>query len=224
MCGNIKGLKITSVFLENEIKNFFYRIKKENQYRIVKNIEMEHKIPPRQRKDIIEKQLKNLESDDIGENNSIDNTKEIEEFKSFKNKEINNFKWLNNLDIILKDVNPDNLFPKNHSMKINYTKEDKIDNTISIENVYGSNQVISQLPLGSYSRKDGAFIPIPSYLDENMDIVESHWIFVKGNWIGNKWVDDWVPNLPLFIKEKGEKNKIYFENGGYWIYDNRKGK
>ena len=145
----------------------------------------------------------------IGLNTKIDNknfydenNNEIREleFKSKKDIKIDNNNWLNNLNIILKNVNPFNISPRNHKTKIDFTKEEEIESTISINDVYGSKKIHSELPIGSFSRKNGIFIPIPSYLDENMDIVESHWIFVKGNWVGDKWVQNWVPKLPSFIK------------------------
>ena len=127
--------------------------------------------------------------------------------------------------MILKDVDSKNLFPINHKNKLEYNVDkNDIDSTISTGDVYGTNKIKGELPIGSFSRKNGIFIPIPSYLDENLDLIDSHWIFVKGSWLGNNWIDYWVPVLPSFIKQNGDKNKMYYENGGYWIYDNDKGK
>ena len=79
MCGNLIGQKITTVFLENEIKNYFFDLKKENQKRIVKHVELEHKVPPRERVE-----LKKIDDKDKEKEN--DENSDIEEFKSFKEK------------------------------------------------------------------------------------------------------------------------------------------
>lgn len=67
------------------------------------------------------------------------------------------------------------------------------------------------------------FIPVPSYFNKNGDLIHSHWVFKKGMWDGQTWNDQWYPRLPSFILNRGEKNKIYYENGGYWIYENSRG-
>jgi hypothetical protein len=226
MCGLKKGLKVTTVILENEIKNYFYQIKNYNKKRLIDNHQENHNeiegyiLPKIHRKKV------NRKYENYNNNNKINDDNEINklEFDSNNYILIDNYNWLNNLNLILKNINPFDIFPRNHRTRIDFTKEEDIDSTISINDVYGSKKIHSELPIGSFSRKDGIFIPIPSYLDENMDIIESHWIFVKGNWIGDKWVNNWVPKLPTFIKTFGKKDKMYYENGGYWLYDNRKGK
>jgi hypothetical protein len=223
MCGLNKGLKVTTVFLENEIKNYFNQIKNDNKKRLIDNDQENHNeiegfnLPKLYRKKA------NINNDNFNNNNN-----NYENIKSLVNSnnyiEIDNYNWLNNINILLKNVNPFDIFPRNHRTRIDFTKEEDIESTISINDVYGSKKINSELPIGSFSRKDGIFIPIPSYLDENMDIIESHWIYVKGNWIRDKWVVNWVPKLPTFIKKFGKIDKMYYENGGYWLYDNRKGK
>jgi hypothetical protein len=93
------------------------------------------------------------------------------------------------------------------------------DDTLSPEDVYSSNKIELELPLGAFSKNDGVFLPIPSYLSKEMELIYSHWIFVKGMWNGHTWLDNWFPKLPTFIKLFGDKNKLYYENGGYWIHD-----
>ena len=78
--------------------------------------------------------------------------------------------------------------------------------TISSEDVYHSNKIEVDLPIGAFSRNNGVFIPIPSYLNEKMELISSHWIFIEGNWDGHIWVDHWFPKLPSFIKFNGERN------------------
>jgi hypothetical protein len=90
---------------------------------------------------------------------------------------------------------------------------------MSPDDVYGSDKISIDLPIGSFSRNNGVFIPIPSYLNEKMNMVNSHWIFVKGMWNGRNWSETWFPNIPSFIKQKGVRNKIYYENSGYWIFN-----
>ena len=222
MCGTHKGTKTIAVLLENEIKQFLLKKKFENNGILKQN---QHS----------EENNKNNNNDFNRINNSVNkansNYHEEENENEKENKDNSagsidyNNAWLNKINLILKDVERENLFPKNHKNKIEFNNNrDEIDtSTISMEDVYGSNKIKAELPVGSFSRKDGIFIPIPSYPDENMDIVESHWVYVEGAWLGNKWMKAWVPELPSFIRLYGEKNKIYFENGGYWVFDNRKG-
>lgn len=221
MCGMKKGLKTTMVFLENEIKNYFIGIREDNKKRIIENNIIENNLDRNLFKELDNNKENNFKNKDSNIDNSKETIKILENQNKKKQIDINN--WLNNINMILKKVNPTNLFPKDHKRRIDFTKDNDIESTISINDVYGSRQIFSELPIGSFSRKDGIFIPVPSYLDENMDIIDSHWIFVKGNWVGNKWVNQWVPKLPTFIKKYGKEDKMYYENGGYWIYDNRKG-
>jgi len=212
MCGNIKGVKTTAVLLENEIKQYFLKKKEENneitQNKIRKNFDL------------------NLNNINFNDNNLNQDNFKYDDNKSGEKEELKtNDYWLNIINVILKDIDSNNINPRSHKTKIEFhnNRKDFDSTTISIEDVYGSSKVITELPIGSFSRKNGIFIPIPSYLDENMEIIEAHWIYVKGAWLGNKWMNEWVPVLSSFIKKYGEKNKMYYENGGYWIYDNRKG-
>lgn len=244
MCGTHKGTKTKAVLLEDEIKQFFLKKKFENY----------EKIKLKQKEEFEnENYLENNNNNNNGHNLSNYLNKTIRDFKDKQNQKRNNNEfyqgnlkeeserslfynnaWLNKINVILKDVDKENIYPINHRNKIQFnTNTDRNNNnnnrneidsaTISMEDVYGSNKILAELPVGSFTRKDGIFIPIPSYLDENMEIIESHWIFVKGAWLGNKWMKDWVPVLPSFISHFGEKNKMYYENGGYWIFDNNKG-
>lgn len=244
-CGDKKGVKITAVLLENEIKEYFFNQKLFNHQDIIKanmkihdkeadrilikkndddnnnndNNELNYSISPAKQED----SEYNSNEDYTSKNDSDD--AELRRQKLYKEMKTYNLNWLNKINVILKDVNPKNVFPPNHKSRIAIKtgEQNDLDNTISIGDVYGSTKITEELPIGSFSRQNGVFIPIPSYLDENTDIVESHWIYVKGSWLGNKWIDKWVPSLPSFIKHLGRKNRMYFENGGYWIYDNRKG-
>ncbi len=94
---------------------------------------------------------------------------------------------------------------------------------LSPSDIYNTDKQDLPLPQGSFSRIDGVFIPVPTYINKKGDLIHSHWVYKKGMWDGQEWNDQWYPRIPSFIKEKGEKNKIYFENGGYWIYDNARG-
>lgn len=236
MCGTRKGSKTSAVLLENEIKQFLLQKKFKNYDRIGEQRKQEEK----EKDELLESDsninrdfnnVNNYVSKAIGnyqEGNSLSNNEERDSSNKYNNnsdnKNLNNAQ-LNKLNVILKDVPRENLFPQSHKNKVEFNSVRKeIDTaTISMEDVYGSNKVLEDLPIGSFSRKDGVFIPIPSYLDENMEIVESHWVYVRGAWLGNKWMQEWVPVLPSFIKHYGQKNKMYFENGGYWVFDNRKG-
>jgi len=224
MCGNRKGVKTSAVLLENEIKLFFAKKKEESRNQISQRFryfEFENVLIGKPF-DLYEKasDSPSLENDLNNDRIDSETNKEIVDNINF------NTSWLNTINVILKDVDIGNLYPQSHKNLIKYNNNipNGVDSaTISMEDVYGSKKIMSDLPVGSFSRKNGVFIPIPSYLDENMEIVDSHWIFVHGAWLGNKWINDWVPVLPSYIKQKGEKNKMYFENGGYWIYDNIKG-
>jgi hypothetical protein len=114
-------------------------------------------------------------------------------------------KWLSGLAVILHNVKGEDKFNK---MDI-----------LSPDDVYGTDKMLVDLPIGSFSGNNGVFIPIPSYLNENMEMVNSHWVNVGGMWNGRSWSDNWFPNVPSYIKNKGIKDKIYYENGGYWIYN-----
>jgi hypothetical protein len=140
--------------------------------------------------------------------------------------EKHNNNWLNNLDLIFKKINSEGMtqlvtFGINCPNQLENFEINK--ETLSPDDIYNTNKIEVQLPDGSFSRNDGVFIPIPSYLNGNNELVNSHWIFVKGMWDGHNWINSWFPKIPSFIKNHGQKNKIYFENGGYWIYEMNRG-
>jgi hypothetical protein len=116
--------------------------------------------------------------------------------------------WLHNLNVILKDVN--------YSEKIDILDS---EDTIATNVVYNSDKIVVDLPVGSFSRNDGVFVPVPSYINSKMELVKFHWIYIKGQWNGYTWNDSWFPLIPSFIKSFGDRGKMYYENGGYWIYD-----
>lgn len=131
---------------------------------------------------------------------------EIKEYfnkTSFDQGEIN--EWLQKVELICGKI-PDKGIP---------TRDNEV---LSTDDVYNTNKVEVSLPIGSFSRKNGVFVPIPSYLDKDSELVKSHWIFKKGSWDGHSWNDEWYPRVPSFIKTTGDKNKIYIENRGYWYY------
>jgi len=215
MCSNNKGIKTTAVLLENEIKEYFFKkIDKNNFFKEKKSKIFDFNMNPSNIQNETIKIFEEISNSDFNNDTNIN-----------QENKLSYVSWLNIINVILKDIDNNKIYPKNHKNKIEINNNGKEfdSTTISIEDVYGSNKVFTDLPIGSFSRKNGIFIPIPSYLDENIEIIESHWIYIKGSWLENKWIDEWVPVLPSFIKKNGEKNKIYFENEGYWIYDNRKG-
>ena len=118
--------------------------------------------------------------------------------------------WMNSLKVLLKD---------NRSLIADLDTSD----TLSPSDIYNSRKVDMDLPIGSFSKLDGVFIPVPAYIDKNGELIQSHWVFKKGIWDGNSWNDQWYPRLNNFIKSKGSQNKIYYENGGYWVYERHRG-
>jgi len=94
--------------------------------------------------------------------------------------------------------------------------------TIAPSDVYNSKKIDLELPLGTFSKLDGVFIPVPAYLDKTGELVQSHWVYRKGMWDGSSWTSQWYPRLNSFIRLKGSQNKLYFENGGYWVYEQHK--
>jgi hypothetical protein len=119
--------------------------------------------------------------------------------------------WMNSLKVLLKD---------NRSLIADLDTSD----TLSPSDIYGSKKVDLELPLGSFSKLDGVFLPVPAYIDKNGELVQSHWVYKKGMWDGNSWNDQWYPKINNFIRLKGSQNKIYYENGGYWVYEQHRGK
>jgi hypothetical protein len=119
--------------------------------------------------------------------------------------------WMNSLKVLLKD---------NKSIINNLETSD----TLSPSDIYNSRKVDLELPMGSFSKLNGIFIPVPAYIDKNGELIQSHWVFKKGMWDGNFWISEWFPRLNTFIKQKGSQNKIYYENGGYWVYEKHRGK
>ena len=119
--------------------------------------------------------------------------------------------WMNSLKVLLKD---------NKSLISNIDTSD----TLSPSDIYNSKKVDLELPLGSFSKLNGVFIPVPAYIDKNGDLIQSHWVYKKGMWDGNSWSSEWYPRINTFIKQKGSQNKIYYENGGYWVYEKHRGK
>lgn len=136
---------------------------------------------------------------------------EIKEFLSgytFSRFEIE--KWVNNLKFILTDEQ--------------YLPDDTFKDSFRSVEVYSVESDSFELPIGSYSDADGVFIPVPAYINKNKELVNSHWIFKQGQWDGKRWVAQFYPRLPTYIRVKGSRNKIYYENNGYWVYDTMKGK
>ena len=93
--------------------------------------------------------------------------------------------------------------------------------TLVNNDVY-SIDVENSLPVGSFSKYDTVFIPVPPYLTEDGSYIGSQWIYVKGQWDGKNWHDKWFPKLPSFVEKQGNKEKIYYENNGYWIFERSK--
>lgn len=100
-----------------------------------------------------------------------------------------------------------------------FKESDKSDIDLSPADIYGNSKISLDLPYGSFSKNDGVFIPIPSYVSNKINYVKNHWIFIRGQWNGYSWLSNWVPILPSFIKQEGNKNKLYYENDGYWIFN-----
>jgi hypothetical protein len=135
--------------------------------------------------------------------------KEIKDFltgHAFTKREIDN--WFMTLKIILS---------KDRNIIKDFGEE-----VFSPNDIYNTDRIEAQLPIGSFSEYGGVFIPVPSYFTKNKELVNSHWVFKKGMWDGKRWVQQFFPRLPTFIKFKGEKSKIYIENKGYWIWDQMK--
>ena len=112
--------------------------------------------------------------------------------------------WISDLKIIL--INDDKLM------------NDLIFDNFSTNEIYTTKYSNVELPLGAFSKGNGVFVPVPSYLDSKEILVNSHWVYKKGMWDGQMWVSQHFPRLPLFIKEKGDRNKIYYENNGFWVW------
>jgi hypothetical protein len=140
--------------------------------------------------------------------------------RPFNNDEFNS--WMIRLNSILKKVKENNRIKVVGFVETSFFKEfENLSDTISPEDVYQTNQIEVDPPIGSFSRSNGVFIPVPSYLSTKLELVNSHWIFIEGNWDGHNWSSKWFPRLPSFLSYKGEKSKIYYENGGFWIYGDK---
>lgn len=138
--------------------------------------------------------------------------KEIKDFLfsyTFTPKEIED--WIESLKVILERGSVDSLLNE----IINFEN-------LTTNEVYNTQNKEAELPLGSFSKFDGVFIPVPAYLNFKKELVESHWVYKQGMWDGKNWVEQFFPRLPTFIKYKGLKNKIYYENEGFWIWDQAK--
>jgi hypothetical protein len=113
-------------------------------------------------------------------------------------------KWINDLKFILTEENFGNIIDPD---------------MMTTNEVYNTDECQRELPIGSFSKFNGAFIPVPAYINREKQMIESHWVYKTGTWDGKRWNKEFYNRLPLFIKYKGEKNKIYFENNGYWIFN-----
>jgi hypothetical protein len=115
-------------------------------------------------------------------------------------------KWISSLKIILKDEKFSTLIDPD---------------MLTTNDVYNIEMCETELPLGSFSKNNGTFIPIPSYVNREKQLVESHWVYKGGIWDGKSWNGFFI-RMNSFIKYKGERNKIYYENNGFWVYDTNK--
>jgi hypothetical protein len=200
MCGTVTGVQTRVVLLENEIKKYFTvkPLNSKEVYKWMKTLNI-----------VLQKIQENQKESKLVIKGGNTDT---------KNNDNNNIKN----DISSKSSNY--LYEIPHYFE-NISLDGNSDAySISPEEIYHSDKVEMDLPMGAFSRKDGVFLPIPSFMNSKMEIVDSHWVYVKGNWDGRNWIKEWFPRLPSFIKINGEKNKIYFENGGYWIYKAGKSK
>ncbi len=128
---------------------------------------------------------------------------------TFTRKEID--EWIGTLKVVLERGSDDELL------------KDLSSDSFSTTDIYELQKADVDLPLGSYSKLNGVFIPVPTYLNIKKELVNSHWVFKKGMWDGQRWVQQHYPRPPRFIREKGQKNKLYYENGGFWIWDAYRG-
>lgn len=92
-------------------------------------------------------------------------------------------------------------------------------NKIEVYKNYNDNYSEIELPICSFSINNGIVILIPGYINNEGNLIPSHWVFKNGQWSGRDWNPNWKPQLPVFIKYKGDKTKIYFENNGFWYYN-----
>eukprot|EP00340_Litonotus_pictus_P003745 CAMPEP_0170519772 /NCGR_PEP_ID=MMETSP0209-20121228/5062_1 /TAXON_ID=665100 ORGANISM="Litonotus pictus, Strain P1" /NCGR_SAMPLE_ID=MMETSP0209 /ASSEMBLY_ACC=CAM_ASM_000301 /LENGTH=287 /DNA_ID=CAMNT_0010805735 /DNA_START=255 /DNA_END=1115 /DNA_ORIENTATION=+ len=141
--------------------------------------------------------------------------------------------WLKTLKIVLKSqsnilfslkedlVKFSNTIQNNSNVESTGTTNSEVD--LSPSDIYGTSKIPTKLPYGSFSKNDGVFIPIPSYIMKRINYVKNHWVYVKGQWNEFQWILEWTPILPSFIKQDGDKSKIYYENDGYWIFNHIQG-
>lgn len=142
--------------------------------------------------------------------------------------------WIPKLNIVLKEemrqndslnLNKNTLsFRKasNYNESGSTFKENDLSKNDVYQNYYDNFSEI-ELPLYSFSVNDGVLILIPGYNNELGTYIPSHWVYHQGYWSGREWNKDWRPKCPVYIKYKGDKTKIYYENGGYWFYDSGNG-
>lgn len=207
MCGSKKGVSSRVVLIENEIKDMFP----------VKEINKEFV------KDWI-KALKII----------LENAREfsfgfIEDYRKFGNKRgfTGNKEKMNTIEDINSNSKSDQQQQEKSARMANMMRLRKnmiSDMDLSPTEVYGNSKISLDLPFGSFSKNNGVFIPIPSYISNKINYVRNHWIYVKGQWNGFSWLNDWIPVLPSYIKKTGDKTKIYYENEGYWIFSTNQGK
>ena len=117
--------------------------------------------------------------------------------------------WVSSLKVVFKNG-------------MNQDPNNMLLDTLSTTEVYSNENIEVNLPIGSFSSINGVFIPIPSYFNTKGQFISSHWVYRNGMWDGKNWNEAWFPRLPSFIKYKGNLNKIYFENNGYWVYNTTK--
>jgi len=205
MCGYVRGVNTKVILLENEIMREFPKMEIN--------------------RDFFNSWIKTLKI--ILKNNN----KFMFGFKEDRKKFTRNINKPNPLEIeSLKDFqkqNRDNMnFPQEIGSLNKFNRRLNLNQELNLSpsEVYGNNKIKLDLPFGCFSKNDGVFIPIPSYISNKINYVKNHWIYIKGQWNGFNWIDSWEPLTPKFILEKGEKSNIYLENDGYWIFNVTKGK
>lgn len=212
-CGFTKGISSKIVFIENEIINEISKVNfTEND---ISQWIIKLKLIMKKREKYV---LGNLESDNIKFNifengNSIINTPKVDNQKT-------NLRLINKMRKSFNNglIQQPNLNSENDKLINSFRlKENKAEVLLTQNEIYSSKSFNIDLPFGSFSKFDGVFIPIPSYIYKNI-IVETHWIFVKGQYSNNNWNISWNPVIPDFLKKSGNKDKIYYENQGFWVY------
>ena len=111
----------------------------------------------------------------------------------------------------------------NERKDFNYTNTNPLDNNTT---PYEKELLLKiDTPMYSLSINNMMYFIVPycnnTKINNQYFELKKGWIYKKGVWNQYYWDNTWIPKINTFILNKGDKSKLYYENGNIWYYNNQ---